>query len=308
MGIGVEEWRQKIGLFSSPRTSKGLSCSGGLVLPVLLKPRLASMACVLAMLLLIGGVEQNPVPASKTDDLARRMDDLFQELRDTRVALSTKIDDSMRDLATKLLACEQQLIDHNDRLAAIERAQTTLRTDIITLKASLQGAPQPTNTTPSSPLIVMDNVVRKINLRASKQSNLIISGVRPSLQFDDDLVTNLLHDELSLDVIVTKCSRIGKTTANHSPRLLQVTLASLNDVRAALRDAKKLRQSNNTYVKDHVYLNADLKREQRALDFKLRTELRRHRSAREQNLANRNGRVVMRPAEQQSQPVAITTP
>ena len=79
------------------------------------------------MLLLIGGVKKNPGPASKTDDLARRMDDLFQELRDTRVALSTKIDDSMRDLATKLIACEQQLTAHNDRLTAIERAQTTLR-------------------------------------------------------------------------------------------------------------------------------------------------------------------------------------
>ena len=253
-------------------------------------------------------VEQNPGLASKTDDLARRMDDLFQELRDTRVAFSTKIDDSMRDLATKLLVCVQQLSAHNDRLAAIERAQTTLETDIITLKASLQWAPQPTNTTPSSPPIVMDNVVREINLRASKQSYLIILGVKPSLQSDDDLVTNLLHDKLSLDVIVTKCSRIGKATANQSPRLLQVTLASINDVRAAQRDAKKLRQSNNTYVKDHVYLNADLSREQCALDFKLRSELRRRRSAGEQNLAIPNGHVIIRPAEQQSQPVAITTP
>ena len=98
----------------------------------------------------------------------------------------------------------------------------------------------------------MDSVAREINLRASNQSNLIISGIRPSLQSDDDLVTNLLHDKLSLDIIVTICSRIGKVTANKSPCLLQVTLASINDVCAALRDAKKLRQSNNTYVKDHV--------------------------------------------------------
>ena len=42
------------------------------------------------------------------------------------------------------------------------------------------------------------------------------------------------------------------------------------------------------YVKDHVYLNADLTREQRQLDSKLRTELRRQRSIGEQNLAIRN--------------------
>ena len=61
------------------------------------------------------------------------------------------------------------------------------------------------------------------------------------------------------------------------------------------------------YVKDHVYLNADLTREQRQLDSKLRTELRRQRSIGEQNLAIRNGRIVTRPAEQQSQSVAIVT-
>ena len=72
----------------------------------------------------------------------------------------------------------------------------------------------------------MDSVVRELNLRASKKANIIISGVRPSLLIDDDLVVNLLHNELGLDVTVTKCSRIGKVTAaNSSPRLLQVTLS-----------------------------------------------------------------------------------
>ena len=61
-------------------------------------------------------------------------------------------------------------------------------------------------------------------------------------------------------------------------------------------------------LKDHVYLNADLTREQRALDFKLRTELRHRRSTGGQNLAIRNGRIFTQPAGQQSQPAVIATP
>ena len=120
-----------------------------------------------------------------------------------------------------------------------------------------------------------------------------------------------MHNELGLDVIVTKCSRIGKVTAaNSSPRLLQVTLSSESDARAALRDAKKLRQSTDQYVKDHVYLNADLTRKQCAEDYKLRTELRRRHSAGEHNLAIRNGRIIMRQvgAAQQSQLPAAARP
>ena len=89
MGIGVEEWRRRIGLFSYSRAYIGLSCCEGLVLPALFKPRLACMACVLAMLPVIGGVEQNTGPASKADDLTRRLEDLFKELHDIRIALAT---------------------------------------------------------------------------------------------------------------------------------------------------------------------------------------------------------------------------
>ena len=73
--------------------------------------RLSSLACfsrvtprlayILAMLLSIGGVELNPGPV-KLEDIAARIDNLFTELRDT---LSLKIDDSVRDLTTKLRAC-----------------------------------------------------------------------------------------------------------------------------------------------------------------------------------------------------------
>ena len=59
-----------------------------------------------------------------------------------------------------------------------------------------------------------------------------------------------------------------------------------------------------------MYLNADLTREQRAEDYKLRTELRRRRSAGEHNLAIRNGHIIMRQAgaAQQSQLPAAARP
>ena len=52
---------------------------------------LVRKSLVIAILLLIGGVELNPGPA-KIDDVLHRMDALIAELADTRAALERKID------------------------------------------------------------------------------------------------------------------------------------------------------------------------------------------------------------------------
>ncbi len=307
MGIGVEEWRRRIGMFSSPPGCKGSAHTAGLLLPVRFKPRLLCVAaCVLIVLLVIGGVEQNPGPhaGGKDDDLAKRLDDLFQEIHDTRAALSTKIDDAMRDLTKQLLVCEQQVAAHNDRLTAIARAQATLQADVTMMKnsppgATLTAASHTTSAQTAAPTVAMADVIRELELRASKKSNVIISGIKPSLSSDAEQVTNLLRHELSINVTINNCSRLGKTIAsNTSPRPLLVTLSSEHDARTVLLAAKKLRESSDVYISSHVYVNADRTREQRVEEYNLRTELRRRRSAGELNLVIRNGHIIVRPDRQ----------
>ena len=72
---------------------------------------------VIAAILVIGGVERNPGPAGKgqsADDVSRRLDDLFQELRNSRTELSVKITDAMHELTIKLQTYEQQVATHNN--------------------------------------------------------------------------------------------------------------------------------------------------------------------------------------------------
>ena len=233
-----------------------------------------------------------------------RLDDLFQELRNTRTELSVKITDAMHELTVMLQACEQQ-VAHNNQLAAIEHTQTALQAELVTLKALLPApratpsAPQQASTAPS---LAMNAVMRELSLRESKKANIVISGIKPSLLSDADLVTNLLRDELNIDATIIKCSRLGKATpAKPSPSLLLATLSSEQDTRAALFAAKQLCSSTDQHICNNVYLSADLTREQRVHDYNLRSELQRRRAAGEQNLIIRSGHIIVRPVLQNQQ-------
>ena len=153
---------------------------------------------------------------------------------------------------------------------------------------------------------VMSDVVRELDLRASKKANIVLSGVRPSPPLSDNaVVNNLLHTELGINATVVRCSRLGKPSANpNRPQLLLATLSSDADSRAAIRSATKLRSSTDAHVRDHVYLNADLTMEQRKLDYELRTELKLRRAAGEQDLVIRVGKLHTK----HSRSVATTVP
>ena len=162
-----------------------------------------------------------------------------------------KIDQSMKSLAAQLQACERRLTSHSDRLDTIERAQAAMETDVITLKTTFSGltasAPtQPTVAASTPSALAASHVLRELDLRASRKANLSISGLRPSLLTDYALVTNLLKDELHVDVTIANCIRLEKpATGRASPRLLLVSLSSNQDAQKVLRVAKNLRKSTD---------------------------------------------------------------
>jgi hypothetical protein len=134
MGIGLVAWRCAIGSFShfGPYFGCVLHLSG-FAHSSRVTPRLA---CIIAVLLAVGGVELNPGP-TKLEDIAHRIDDLFTELRDTRASLALKIDDSVRDITTKLRSCEDLLTATVERVVAVETAHTAMATELATLRASV---------------------------------------------------------------------------------------------------------------------------------------------------------------------------
>ena len=56
------------------------------------------VACVIAVLLLIAGVQPILAPQRNWTKLFNRLDDLLKELRDNRDTLSAKTDDSVSEL------------------------------------------------------------------------------------------------------------------------------------------------------------------------------------------------------------------
>jgi hypothetical protein len=161
----------------------------------------------------------------------------------------------------------------------------------------------------SSAPFVMEDVVREVNMRASRQANIVLTGILPSPPLTDaGIVTNLLRDELGINAIVTCWSRLGRPSANiNRPCALLVTLSSEGDARKAIRSAKRLRSSADSHVRNRVFLNADLTPEQRKVDYDLRMELKRRRAADEADLIIRNGRLhtkALRPAAPETLDVA----
>ena len=69
-------------------------------------------------------VEVNP----SLPNMNHRLERLFNEVRDTETALLTKIDDSVRELATRLQKCEDLVTQYSTRLSNVERTQETMAT------------------------------------------------------------------------------------------------------------------------------------------------------------------------------------
>ena len=135
-------------------------------------------------------------------------------------------------------------------------------------------------------------LLANLKLRTSKDNNIIISGISPSTSVSDaQLVTNLLADELNMTTMVTHCLRLGKPNVGR-PQLLLATLAHATDAIKVIRLAKSLRNSRNDEVKNNVYINPDLTREQRSIQYNLRTELKHRKAAGEINLIIKNNRII----------------
>ena len=143
----------------------------------------------------------------------------------------------------------------------------------------------------TQPLTVND-VAHELKLRISKESNIIISGIAPFTSVSDaQLVTNLLVDELNVTNLVTHCLRLRKPNVGH-PQLLLDTLAHVSDATKVIRLANYLHNSRNNEVKNNVYINPDLTREQRSFQYNLRTELKHRKVAGETNRIIKNNRII----------------
>jgi len=119
-------------------------------------------------------------------------------------------------------------------------------------------------------------------LKDNRSANLVITGFESLSQVaDQSSVTSLFRDELGISADVVNCKRLGKQTEGRIQPLL-VVMRSADQADQILTNAKKLRKSTNTKIKDNVYINCHMTAAQSRAAYELRCQ-RRDSAARKQS-------------------------
>lgn len=119
-----------------------------------------------------------------------------------------------------------------------------------------------------------------LELKHRRARNIIVSGV-PYTSDDFSYVTNLIAEEFELHYIPTvMCRRIGRMNDNRVQPLL-VTMESKEDAAYLVANARLLRRSRDTLVKDNVYISADLTPAEAKAAYEIRC-IRRQKNNRNQ--------------------------
>jgi hypothetical protein len=94
--------------------------------------------------------------------------------------------------------------------------------------------------------------------KKERERNFVISGLPCDCQLTDaEFVQNLCHYELDVNADIVRCFRLG-TPIEGRVQLVKVVTKTAAQAAQIVGSAKRLRQSANTFVAEHVFINADL--------------------------------------------------
>jgi len=169
-------------------------------------------------------------------------------------------------------------------LLEAQRAQLVVR---VAVHAAVALAPTPAPTEPPAdqsqriPSIstLVDRVRAKVRDADRRKRCVIVSGLHSDPNCaDSDIFLSLCTDYLNLKPYVSPsgCQRLGIHN-NSAPQKLRVTLLSEHAASELLLAAKRLRDADNQYVANNIYINRDLTVEQSKAAFLKRQQLRKAR-------------------------------
>ena len=95
------------------------------------------LAMFMSILLLCAGIESNPGPV-KYDDLANKMDALFEELKSLRKDTNDRLDVLKNEMSTRLSVCEKSFVDLRGDVhhLSAESADNSLASAIVAMDLS----------------------------------------------------------------------------------------------------------------------------------------------------------------------------
>jgi hypothetical protein len=137
------------------------------------------------------------------------------------------------------------------------------------------------------------------NNKDRRANSFIISGLPANRSTSDSgLVEDLCRNELGISVGLLSSKRIGKETSN-KPRHLLAYVQSRDQAQAVINSAKKLRNSNDNFVRTNVFINPNLTKAESKAQFELRQRRRQAYEA-HQHGTDKQESVRITPAAQQS--------
>jgi hypothetical protein len=126
-----------------------------------------------------------------------------------------------------------------------------------------------------------------LNKKQRRANNIVISGLPPS-DCDAKAATEFLRAEFEWDfelwpgVSVVQCRRLGKPQENKVQPLL-VTLHNREQAEYYIKNAKLLRSSHHDWVKENVFINADMTPSEAKAAYELRVKRRKKTEGQQQS-------------------------
>jgi len=125
---------------------------------------------------------------------------------------------------------------------------------------------------------VMAAMYADLKLKQNRENNIIITGLQSGNTSELSSVRKLIHGEFDrdyseLDETIINCKRIGRHQDDKIQPIL-VTCDSKNTASFLISNAKHLRQSRTTSVRDKIYISADLTPAEAKAAFEMRCRRR----------------------------------
>ena len=139
--------------------------------------------------------------------------------------------------------------------------------------------------------------------KKKRASNVVICGLTNDESFDDKaVITGMIFQEFGRQVTVKSTRRLGKKIEGKTQNVLAV-LSSIDDVSYLISNARLLRQSRNEFVRNNIYINADLTPAEAKASFELRCARRRRIPA--SQTGGKSNAVAVQPTEPSATPVTM---
>ena len=127
---------------------------------------------------------------------------------------------------------------------------------------------------------VLSTLYKEKHMQELRNRNFVIHGLQDSPGDNDkEHVEKLCETKLNLKPDINTCKRLGKVIPGRVRPML-VTVGSDQQASAVISSARNLRKSNNSYVRDHVYINPDLTKAEAAAAYQARCQRQLVRAAR----------------------------